>query len=145
MINLSKTIKPLVLVQTPHLNTYELQELIHDYLIENSEPSHDNDQLYSILDTINDYENHTAELTKYLQKHNTQNLNFKTIKGYFYSHELGNHFWINSGNLIIDITITRFNHFPQIDEHIWNMFGNYSYIISDNINHPLHSLYSEEL
>jgi len=143
MINLSQNIKPLILVQTPHINTYEIKDLIHDYMVDNAVPCHCDGKIEPVLDVLHEHETHSENLFNYFKKHITDPELYRLVSGYFYSENIGSHRWIQAGDLIVDIAISRFNHYPAISEDIWNMFANYSYLLSDSIDHPLHQLYVE--
>jgi len=145
MIILKQKFNPLIRVIQPELNYYALQEAIEEYIEENSQPTYFQGQLVDALQVTGQSQKHAADLVNYLNHHSDVPYEFNAVKGYFADYNLGNHFWIASEQLLIDLAIKQFANYPQLPDDLLADFGNHCYLICDNPDDPLHRLYIEEV
>ncbi|OGF32420.1 hypothetical protein A2533_03500 [Candidatus Falkowbacteria bacterium RIFOXYD2_FULL_35_9] len=137
-------IKPLIKVQSPNLNFFQLQELIEEFLHEHSQPTFYQGKIVPAVHLTPDEKNLNQDLQNYLNRHNNQNLNFQTLIGYFHSPEI-EHSWLQSSAVLIDLALPKFAHFPVLPTEIRDFLSDYSYLISDKIDDSLYRLYIEEV
>lgn len=144
MIKLHQDLKPLIRVIQPSLNTYALQKVIEDYIEENSLPSFYRGQVVNALSVTGQAQEHHLVLRYYLNSANDVPLVFRLTKGFFMTEDIEHH-WLQSDNLIIDLSIQQFKKYPYLQENPLIKISDFSYLICDNPQDLIHQLYFEEL
>lgn len=145
MINIEQNYRPFWAIRNPALNTYEIDELVKEYLLQESKPSFYQGQIVPAVHLTNFAARHSQKLSKYLNRHLEHNYHFEVKNGYFADYNLIEHWWIQSDNLLLDLTIRQFLNYPQIDQAIQQQLSDYSYYLSDDPEHFLYRLYFEDL
>ena len=145
MINLQQNYQPLIAIRDLSLNTYAIDELIQEYLHQEAKPCFDIHTIVPAVYITNSSFYHSQRLANYLNQHLKINHHFHLKKGYFFDHTLTQHHWIQSQNLLIDLTVRQFLNFPQIEDQIIQMLTDHLYYLSDDPDHFLYQLYFEEL
>lgn len=145
MINLQQNYQPLNVIRDLSLNTFEIDELIHEYFHQEAKPCFDKDVIVPAVFITNFSQYHSEKLANYLNQHLTTKHHFQLKTGYFFDHNLAKHHWIQSEHLLIDLTVRQFLNFPQIEDQILQILNDHLYYLSDDPDHFLYRLYFEEL
>ena len=145
MIIVKQKFNPMIRVIQPELNYYALQEAIDEYIRENSQPTYFQGQLVDALQVTGQSQEHAAGLADYLNQQSDVPYEFNAVRGYFSDYNLGQHFWIVSEQLLIDLAIKQFANYPQLPGDLLADLTQHCYLICDNPDDPIHRLYIEEV
>jgi hypothetical protein len=144
MIILDQAIQPLIRVIRPELNTFALRESIGDFIHDRSSSGFVNGRLAPIFHVTGLAEALSEELARFLNAQKIADLEFGIKQGHFSDSQI-DHSWVQSAEVIIDITIRQFRNFPQLSNNPLLNMSEFDYLICDNQSDPLYQLYFEEI
>lgn len=144
MILLNQAFHPLIRVKTPEINIFALQKEIENYIHDNHQIVHYQGTLSKAFPITGQVRDHVLALTDRLNHSGEFPYRFEMKQGFFIDGEI-EHYWTQSGDLLIDICIQQFRNFPFLRDNPLINIANYTYFICDNPLDQLYQLYIEDI